>query len=259
MEVVPLFSKVYGEGSPLIILHGLFGMGDNWATHAKHWAGLGWEVHAVDQRNHGKSPHHGVHNYDVMAADLEAYMDTKGLNTAVILGHSMGGKTAMNFAVSHPERVRALVVVDIAPKAYPIHHQGYINAMKSVDFNTIHSRSTVDAILAESVENAGIRQFFMKSLYWQTKEKLAFRFNLDALEDQLQEVGTPLEFGYFERTTLFISGGASGYIVAEDEDTILDHFPAAQIETIANAGHWVHAEAREPFSELVVDFLEDLV
>ena len=234
-------------------------MGDNWATHAKHWAGLGWEVHAVDQRNHGKSPHHGVHNYDVMAADLEAYMDTKGLNTAVILGHSMGGKTAMNFAVSHPERVRALVVVDIAPKAYPIHHQGYINAMKSVDFSTIHSRSTVDAILAESVENAGIRQFFMKSLYWQTKEKLAFRFNLDALEDQLQEVGTPLEFGYFDRTTLFISGGASGYIVAEDEDAILDHFPAAQIETIANAGHWVHAEAREPFSELVVDFLEDLV
>ena len=234
-------------------------MGDNWATHAKNWAGLGWEVHAVDQRNHGKSPHHGVHNYDVMAADLEAYMDTKGLNTAVILGHSMGGKTAMNFAVSHPERVRALVVVDIAPKAYPIHHQGYINAMKSVDFNTIHSRSTVDAILAESVENAGIRQFFMKSLYWQTKEKLAFRFNLDALEDQLQEVGTPLEFGYFDRTTLFISGGASGYIVAEDEDAILDHFPAAQIETIANAGHWVHAEAREPFSELVVDFLEDLV
>merc|ERR1711965_564569 len=103
-----------------------------------------------------------------MAADLEAYMDAKGLNTAVILGHSMGGKTAMNFAVSRPERVQALVVVDIAPKAYPIHHQGYINAMKSIDFNTIHSRGAVDAILAKSVDNAGIRQFFMKSLHWQT-------------------------------------------------------------------------------------------
>ena len=259
MEVVPLFSKVYGEGAPLIILHGLFGMGDNWATHAKYWAGLGWEVHAVGQRNHGKSPHLGLHNYDVMAADLEAYMDAKGLNTAVILGHSMGGKTAMNFAVSRPERVQALVVVDIAPKAYPIHHQGYINAMKSIDFNTIHSRGAVDAILAKSVDNAGIRQFFMKSLHWQTKEKLAFRFNLEALEDQLQEVGTPLEFGYFDRPTLFIAGGASGYITAEDEDAILDHFPAARIETIAQAGHWVHAEAREPFSKLVVDFLEDLV
>ena len=259
MEVVPLFSKVYGEGAPLIILHGLFGMGDNWATHAKYWAGLGWEVHAVDRRNHGKSPHLGLHNYDVMAADLEAYMDAKGLNTAVILGHSMGGKTAMNFAVSRPERVQALVVVDIAPKAYPIHHQGYINAMKSIDFNTIHSRGAVDAILAKSVDNAGIRQFFMKSLHWQTKEKLAFRFNLEALEDQLQEVGTPLEFGYFDRPTLFIAGGASGYITAEDEDAILDHFPAARIETIAQAGHWVHAEAREPFSKLVVDFLEDLV
>ena len=259
MEVVPLFSKVYGEGAPLIILHGLFGMGDNWATHAKHWAGLDWEVHAVDQRNHCKSPHHGIHNYELMAADLEAYMDAKGLNTAVILGHSMGGKTAMHFAVSRPERVRALVVVDIAPKAYPIHHQGYINAMKSVDFDAVHSRSSVDAILAKSVDNAGIRQFFMKSLHWQSKEKLAFRFNLDALEDQLQEVGTPLEFGYFDRPTLFIAGGASGYITVEDEDAILDHFPAAQIATIANAGHWVHAEAREPFSELVIDFLEDLV
>ncbi len=259
MEVVPLFSKVYGEGAPLIILHGLFGMGDNWATHAKHWAELGWQVHALDQRNHGKSPHHRVHNYDAMAADLEAYMDAKGLNTAVILGHSMGGKTAMHFAVSRPERVRALVVVDIAPKAYPIHHQGYINAMKSVDFDAIESRSTVDAILAKSVDNAGIRQFFLKSLYWQTKEKLAFRFNLDALEDQLHEVGTPLEFGYFDRPTIFIAGGASGYITAEDEDAIVDHFPAAHIETIANAGHWVHAEARETFSSIVVDFLEELV
>ena len=220
---------------------------------------MGWEVHAVDQRNHGRSPHHTVHNYDVMASDLEAYMDAKGLKTAVILGHSMGGKTAMHFAVSRPERVRALVVVDIAPKAYPIHHQGYINAMKSVDFDAVKSRGAVDAVLAKSVENAGIRQFFMKSLYWVTKEKLAFRFNLDALEDQLQEVGTPLEFGYFDRPTLFIAGGASGYIAAEDEDAILDHFPAAHIETIANAGHWVHAEAREPFSALVVDFLENLV
>ena len=165
----------------------------------------------------------------------------------------------MNFAVSRPERIQALVVVDIAPKAYPIHHQGYINAMKSIDFNTIHSRGAVDAILAKSVDNAGIRQFFMKSLHWQTKEKVAFRFNLEALEDQLQEVGTPLEFGYFDRPTLFIAGGASGYIAAEDEDAILDHFPAAHIETIANAGHWVQAEAREPFSGLVVDFLEDLV
>ena len=259
MEVVPLFSKVYGKGTPLIILHGLFGMGDNWATHAKHWAGLGWEVHAVDQRNHGKSPHHGIHNYEVMAADLEAYMDAKGLNTAVILGHSMGGKTAMHFAVSRPERVRALVVVDIAPKAYPIHHQEYINAMKSVDFDAVHSRGQVDAILAKSVNNTGIRQFFMKSLYWITKEKLAFRFNLHALEDQLQEVGTPLEFGYFDRPTLFIAGGASGYITDEDEDGILDHFPAAQIESIANAGHWVHAEAREPFSAAVNEFLESLV
>src|SRR5210317_2585327 len=181
MEVVPLFSKVYGDGAPLIILHGLFGMGDNWATHAKHWAELGWQIHAVDQRNHGKSPHHSIHNYDAMAADLEAYMDAKGLNTAVILGHSMGGKTAMHFAVSRPERVRALIVVDIAPKAYPIHHQGYIDAMRSINFDSVSKRSEADAQLALTVGNAGIRQFFLKSLYRETKDRFAFRFNLDAI------------------------------------------------------------------------------
>lgn len=257
MEVSQLFSKIYGEGAPLLILHGLFGMGDNWATHAKLWAEQGWQVHAIDQRNHGRSPHVPEHNYEAMAADLEAYMDEHNLESAHLLGHSMGGKTAMHFAVSRPHRVKALVVVDIAPKAYPIHHQGYIDAMRSIDFTTVTKRSEADEQLAKTVGNAGIRQFFLKSLYRATKDRFAFRFNLDAIETHLDEVGTPLEFGYYDNPTLFIAGGMSGYIEPGDHDKIYEHFPQADIQTIANAGHWVHAEAFEAFSEMVRAFLAD--
>ena len=258
MEVTPLFSKIYGEGAPLIILHGLFGMGDNWATHAKHWANFGWQVHAVDARNHGRSPHMAEHNYDVMAADLEAYLDQHNIESAVLLGHSMGGKTAMHFAVSRPARVRALIVVDIAPKAYPVQHQGYIDAMKSIDFAKVEKRSDAEAQLSRTVSNAGIRQFFLKSMYRTDKNSFAFRFNLDALEAQIAFVGEPLEFGYYDQSTLFVAGGMSGYIEPADHDHIYDFFPQAEIKTIANAGHWVHAEAREAFSEMIEAFLGEL-
>jgi pimeloyl-ACP methyl ester carboxylesterase len=197
------------------------------------------------------------HNYEAMAADLEAYMDEHNLESAHLLGHSMGGKTAMHFAVSRPHRVKALVVVDIAPKAYPIHHQGYIDAMRSIDFTTVTKRSEADEQLAKTVGNAGIRQFFLKSLYRATKDRFAFRFNLDAIETHLDEVGTRLEFGYYDNPTLFIAGGMSGYIEPGDHDKIYEHFPQADIQTIANAGHWVHAEAFEAFSEMVSAFLAD--
>ena len=255
MERLTLFSKIYGEGKPLLILHGLFGMGDNWATHAKTWAQQGYQVHAIDARNHGRSPHHEEHSYDAMVGDLEQYMQLYGLNSAIILGHSMGGKTAMNFAITHPTLVEKLIVVDIAPKGYPIHHQMYIDAMRSVNFDQVGSRKEVEDQLAQTVKNAGIRQFFMKSLHWQTKEKLGFRFNLDALEANLNRVGEAMEFGYYDRPTLFIAGGESGYILPEDHDKIHEHFPAAEIEVVAGAGHWVHAEAFEVFSEMILDFI----
>lgn len=258
MEVVPLFSKIYGEGKPLIILHGLFGMSDNWTTHAKLFAEHGWQVHAVDQRNHGRSPHTAEHSYDAMAADLEAYIDLHQLDEPVILGHSMGGKTVMNFAVRTPSKLRAAIVVDIAPKAYPIHHQAYIDAMKSVDFTKARSRKAAEAVLSSTLNSPGIIAFFMKSLYWKTKEELAWRFNLEALEEHLDMVGEALEHGYFDAPTLFIAGGASGYIVEADHDSILDIFPSAEIRTIEGAGHWVHAEAREAFSDVVLKFLETI-
>ena len=258
MEVVPLFSKIYGEGRPLIILHGLFGMGDNWTTHAKLLAARDWQVHTVDGRNHGRSPHHHEHNYDAMAADLEVYIADNHLENVVLLGHSMGGKTVMNFAVRKPQLVDAAIVVDIAPKHYPVHHEAYIAAMKSVDFTVAKSRKDIEALLSQTLTSPGIIQFFMKSLHWKTKEELAWRFNLDVLERELSNVGEALEYGYFDGPTLFIAGGQSGYITADDQEKIYEHFPNAELQTIEGAGHWVHAEAREAFAACVVDFLEQL-
>lgn len=258
MEVVPLFSKIYGEGRPLIILHGLFGMGDNWTTHAKLLAARGWQVHAVDGRNHGRSPHHHEHNYDAMAADLEVYIADNHLENVVLLGHSMGGKTVMNFAVRKPQLVDAAIIVDIAPKHYPVHHEAYIAAMKGVDFTVAKSRKDIEALLSQTLTSPGIIQFFMKSLHWKTKEELAWRFNLDVLERELSNVGEALEYGYFDGPTLFIAGGQSGYITADDQEKIYEHFPNAELQTIEGAGHWVHAEAREAFAACVVDFLDQL-
>ncbi len=257
MEIVPLFGKVYGSGAPrqLLILHGLFGMGDNWASLAKEWAEHGWEVHALDARNHGRSPHHPEHNYDAMVADTLAYMDLHSIEKPVVLGHSMGGKTAMHLAVTHPGRVEALVVVDIAPKAYPIHHQVYIDAMRSVKFDGVSRRSEVEDQLKSQVGNAGIRQFFMKSLHRTENGTFAFRFNLEALNNHLALVGTPLEFGHYMAPTLFISGALSGYIQPADHEKIYEHFPDAELVVVPNAGHWVHAEARDAFSQIVVEFL----
>ncbi|MEC8458102.1 MAG: alpha/beta fold hydrolase [Bacteroidota bacterium] len=258
MEVVPLFSKIYGEGRPLIILHGLFGMGDNWTTQAKIIASSGWQVHAVDQRNHGRSPHHKQHNYDALAADIELYIEDRKLENVVLLGHSMGGKTVMNFAVGHPNLVNALIVVDIAPKAYPIHHDAYIGAMKSVDFNTAKSRKDVEAKLSMTLSSADIIHFFMKSLYWKTKEELSWRFNLLGLESELPHIGDALEFGYYDGPTLFVAGGQSCYIEEQDKADIHEHFPNAVVKTIDRAGHWVHAEAREEFASCIAEFLATL-
>jgi len=174
------------------------------------------------------------------------------------LGHSMGGKTAMYFAVSRPARVRALIVVDIAPKAYPVQHQGYIDAMKSIDFSKIEKRSDAEEQLSHVVTDAGIRQFFLKSMYRTSKNSFAFRFNLDVLEAHIAFVGEPLEFGYYDQPTLFVAGGMSGYIEPADHEQIYDLFPQAEIKTITNAGHWVHAEVREAFSEMIEAFLGEL-
>ena len=249
-----LFSRIMGEGQPILIVHGLFGMSDNWQSLGKKFADF-YEVHLVDQRNHGRSPHSTVFNYEVLANDLLNYIKNHKLKNVILMGHSLGGKTAMQLAVKHPDLVQKLIIVDISPKAYPVHHDKIIEALQSLDFDDLKSRGEADIKLAEYIDDASVRQFLLKSLYWVEKEQLAFRFNLKAIADHITEVGKVLaDKMVYKGPSLFIDGASSAYIVDEDEDLILEHFPEAEIVTIADAGHWVHAEQPKRFFDEVLRF-----
>ncbi len=251
-----LHHKIIGSGQPLIIMHGLFGMLDNWQTFAKAIAKIGFEVHILDMRNHGKSPHSLEFNYQVMADDLEAYLDDQNIESAHILGHSMGGKVAMLFATENEFRTRSLTVVDIGPRAYPVHHQEIIDALMDLDLSVLKTRGQAMEALGKRISNVAIRQFLLKSLYWEEKEKLALRFNLQVIEANISMVGEGLyEQAEYNGPTLFIDGALSNYIVPEDEPLIKKHFPQANIVTIKGAGHWVHAEQPQLFYEVVERFL----
>ena len=249
-----LFSRIIGEGSPLLIVHGLFGMSDNWQSLGKKFANF-YEVHLIDQRNHGRSPHSKVFNYKVLADDLVKYIKDHKLKNVLLMGHSLGGKTAMEFAVRYPDLVNKLIVVDISPKAYPVHHDTIIEGLQSLDFNVLNSRGEADRKLAEYIVDAGVRQFLLKSLYWVEKGRLAFRFNLESIAEQINEVGKSLADKFeYDGPCLFIDGASSAYILDEDEDLILEHFPEADIVTISDAGHWVHAEQPKRFFDEVLRF-----
>ncbi len=184
-----LHSKILGKGMPLCILHGFLGMSDNWKTLGAAYAEKGFNVHLIDQRNHGKSFHSEDFNYAVLANDLKTYLEAHGITQTMLIGHSMGGKTAMQFACSFPEMTQKLLVADIAPKFYPPHHHEIIDALQSVDLNTINSRSEADRALQKNLANVGVRQFLLKNLYWTKEKKLAFRFNLAVLAEKMAEVG----------------------------------------------------------------------
>lgn len=251
-----LHHKILGQGEPLVILHGLFGMLDNWMTLAKRFSEF-YEVHLIDQRNHGHSFHDHVHDYPAMANDLINYLETKKLSPVNLLGHSMGGKTAMLVACSRPDLIDKLIVVDIAPKFYAPHHQSIISGLYAVKEANISSRKEADQILANHFDNIGIRQFLLKNLYWKTKTCLDFRFNLEGIVSQIDNIGSALdEEMTFEKPTLFVDGEKSDYILESDLDTIESHFPDYEIEVIPNAGHWVHAENPDLFWEKVMNFIQ---
>lgn len=238
-----LHSTILGEGAPLIILHGFLGMSDNWKTLGLKYAEQGLQVHLVDQRNHGRSFHSDEFDYDILATDLFNYLDQHRIKKPIVLGHSMGGKTATQFAMLHPNRVHKLIVADIAPKYYPPHHHYILNGLQQLDFDLIKSRSEADLTLAKYINEIGIRQFLLKNLYWIEKGKLAFRFNLPVLSQKMEEIGESISsIDLFNGPTLFLRGDKSEYITPQDKDLILRHFPSAAIETIENAGHWLHSE-----------------
>lgn len=250
-----LHSKILGEGKPLIILHGLFGMLDNWQALAKEFACF-FETHIVDLRNHGRSFHATQHNYEVMTEDLLSYLNAYNLDEVSLIGHSMGGKAAMNFACMYPDRVEKLVVVDISPKYYPPHHQEILSGLKAVDRSNLTSRKDADQILSQYFSESAMRQFLLKNLYWRSSTELTFKFNLKVLSDQIENVGQALYTdALFDRPTLFIAGQSSNYIKETDVELIESHFPDFEIVEIPKSGHWVHAENPDQFFDKVSRFL----
>jgi len=252
-----LHSKIVGSGEPLFILHGFFGMSDNWKTLGNHFAD-NYEVHLIDQRNHGRSFHSDEFNYEVMVDDLLFYMDHYKIEKVNLLGHSMGGKVAMLFAVTFPYKVNALIIADIAPRFYPRHHDLILEGLNGVDFSKINSRNEVEETLREYIPEFSVRQFLVRSVYWKSKDQLSFRFNLASLIENIDEIGMALpSLTIFDGRALFLKGENSGYICKDDEVLIEAHFPNSSIKTVKNAGHWLHAENPDDFYDFVVSFLNN--
>lgn len=251
-----LHSRIVGTGKPLVILHGFLGMGDNWKTLANRFAEAGFETHLVDQRNHGRSFHHMDFSYEHMAEDLDKYLTHHNIDDINLLGHSMGGKTAMEFAVERAELVDKLVVADISPKAYPQHHQAILAGLSVLWAATIESRKEADEVLSDYVKEPGIRQFLLKNLYWKEKGQLGLRINLPALMANVDEVGKPLDANdLYHGPALFLKGEKSDYIQDLDEILIKRHFPQAEVKEVGAAGHWLHAENPAEFYQNVMNFL----
>jgi len=236
----------------LIVLHGFLGMGNNWKTHAKHWVDMGWCVHLIDQRNHGKSFWSSEFDYSIMAEDLKVYLDHKSIEKCTVLGHSMGGKTAMTFAIQYPERVKQLIVADIGPKSYPSHHQQILNGLASLDFSKLKTRRSVDQALIHYVPEVEVRQFLMKNLYWVEKGVLGLRINIEVLKQVGEKIGLGLEPNQkYNGSVLFLRGLQSDYIIDGDQLTLKHHFPNYTLKDIEKAGHWLHAENPVAFLEAI--------
>lgn len=243
---------------PLVILHGLLGSGGNWHTLAsKAFAGRA-PVYVVDLRNHGRSPHDDRFDYPAMVADLAHFFDARGLSDAAVLGHSLGGKVAMHFALEHADRVERLVVVDIAPRAYPPRHRPIFDALRSVDFGRVEDRSDVDTQLAETIPSRPVRQFLLKNLSYDAETgTYSWQPAVDVIFDNYDRINEAVENGRtYEGPTLFVRGGTSDYVTSEDEADVRRLFPRAETETIAGAGHWVHADGPDAFADIVLEFLD---
>lgn len=250
--------REYGQGQPLIILHGLFGQSDNWNTLAKRFADNDFRVFTIDQRNHGLSPHSSVWDYQAMAEDLNEFIEAHHLHQPIIIGHSMGGKTVMFFELLFPHIAKQLVVVDIAPKAYKPHHDAVLQALNAVDFNSITMRKEAEAVLNEYITDFGTKQFLLKNIYWKDDEskQMAWRFNLETITKEYNNIGVEIPDGTSDTDTLFIRGEKSNYILDSDIELIKQHFTHYKLKTIANSGHWVHAEQPDSFFNCVMEFIK---
>lgn len=251
-----LYSKIIGEGKPMVILHGYLGMSDNWKTLGNDFAAAGFQVHLLDLRNHGRSFHSAEFNYAVMAQDVVDYCAHHQLRDIVLIGHSMGGKVAMLTASNHPQLVQKLLVADISPRQYSPHHQDIMQALNAVDFDQTASRKDIEAVMKKYIKDVGVLQFLMKNVHRVTNTQLGFRFNLAAFNQDDTAIGEALpNEAFFDKPTLFLKGSKSKYIQKEDEILIHKHFSDAKIDTISDAGHWLHAENPTEFYEKTLKFV----
>ncbi len=255
-----LFYRTYGKGKPFIILHGILGISDNWVTFGMRMSENGFQIFIPDQRNHGHSPHNPAFNYYSLTDDLVEFIDHHKIEEPVILGHSMGGKVAMRYALENSDKVEKLIIVDTSLRTYVRfrYHQDLIDAMLSVDFSNTRSREEVKMQLGEKITDKRAIQFLLKNLYWKEKHKLGWRPNLQAISYNLEDMYDGVFFSVkFDKPALFVRGGISEYVLDTDFPSIYANFPNAIIETIPNGTHWVHSDEPEMFFQLVQDFVKE--
>ena len=250
-----LFSREFGQGNPVLILHGLFGFSDNWQTIAKGLA-TNHLVVTPDLRNHGRSPHTDSHSYPEMAEDVLAFMHDHWMFHGQVVGHSMGGKVAMQLALTHPDAVEKLVVVDIEPSQADDNHSGIFQALLGLDLSKITTRQEAEHYLAERIADFGTRQFLLKNITREDDGRFTWKMNLPVLWKHYPDILAPVSGNPFDKPTLFIRGSRSNYIKLEEIPLIKPLFPQAEVVTIENAGHWVHADQPQELLRILHDFLD---
>lgn len=257
MDSQLLATNIKGAGSAVIILHGLFGSSDNLTRVALELA-KEYRVFSMDLRNHGNSFHSQEMNYSLMVEDVKRCMDFHGIESAYFLGHSMGGKVAMLFALHYPQRVLKLIVADIAPVEYSPHHETILEALNAVPLDLVKNRKVADEYLKGYIEELGVRQFLLKSLDFSNNEVVKWKFNLRVISENYREIlkGQDVDEQY-EGKVMFIAGGNSEYIKPEHKDTILKLFPKAQLKIIPETGHWLHAEKPGVFIGICQRFIKE--
>lgn len=248
--------REFGEGQPLLILHGLFGQSDNWNTLAKQFAEKGFRVFAIDQRNHGLSPHSEEWDYPAMAADLKEFTEDLGLEHPVLLGHSMGGKTVLYFEYLYPGEAKKIIVADMAARRYEAHHHAVLKALHAVNFDLVHSRREAEAIMDEYIKDFGTKQFLLKNIYWKDagNQRMDWRFNLEVISKEYDNIRVEVPAFVSQTPALIVRGEKSDYVQEADVQDYKKRFTNLDLEIIAGAGHWVHAEKPKEFFEAVIRF-----
>ena len=249
-----LYHRGLGQGQPIIMLHGIFGSSDNWLTQSRMLSER-YHTYALDLRNHGQSPHDEVFDYPSMVEDVLKFMKDNNIENPIVMGHSMGGKVAMNFALAYPDKLEKLIVVDIAPKSYDMQNYVVLKGLLSIPIEEVASRQQADDMLAKHVDEPDVRQFLLKNLQRQPQGGFKWKLNLPAISENILKIGLPLQYkGTFEKPSLFIRGARSNYVRDSDFGVIKEIFPAASFETL-DTGHWVPAEKPKEFVDVVLRWL----